>query len=539
MRDGVELCANLWMPAARGRFPLALYRTPYRKSDRLTHGLRQFRDAGYAVIVQDVRGRGHSEGIFRQLFQEENDTEDTLEWAIRQSWSDGTAGLFGGSYPGIAAWRGALSRHPALKAIAPSFSGGDEYMDRYYSAGGGFRLGHRLWWISENFSPPGRKRLPFADLVQHLPLRTGDIAGAGMELDFFQAALDHPAYDAYWRSLSTLQAISRTSVPPHITSGWFDPYCGSDLEMYAALRAVGRPAQLLLGPWGHNPSVPAEGVDQAQMRNAFRRFELEWFDAWIRGKRPEPPSRVRYFVMGANVWKESPSWPPGGTIPEELFLHSQGRANRTNGGGTLEPEAARISPPDTYVYDPANPVPTIGGATCCNPRLWMWGPLDQRPLARRDDILSYAGPRLREPLEIAGPVRLFLTVRSTASDTDFMAKLVDVSPEGTERLVCDGMLRLRYRHGLERPASYQPGAVERITVWLGDIAWRFAPGHRVRLDITSSNFPRFDRNLNSSRPLADEKTLRKATQTVLHDRRNPSHLVLPVVRSGIPPAMSR
>lgn len=529
-RDGFALCTNIWLPDAKGKFPAAVYRTPYGKTDRLTPSLRPFRDAGYVVVVQDVRGRGHSTGLFRQLLQEENDTEDLLNWMMRQPWFDGRAGLFGGSYPGIAAWRGALSQHPSIRAIAPSFSGGDEYLDRYYSSGGAFRSGHRLWWIAENFNLPGRKRPPFAEVMRFLPLREADRFASGRELDFFRAAMDHPSYDAYWRSLSTLHASARLRTPAHVVSGWFDPYNGSDLEMYDVLRAAGLPVRLIIGPWGHNPSLPLETVNEQGSPGPLRGLELEWFNAYVRGAGKPPEPLIRYFVMGANRWTETPAWPPADTAPAALYLGG-GKANSGQGSGRLLAEPARRSAADAFDYDPANPVPTRGGSTCCNPRMIPWGPLDQREVEGRPDVLVYTGEPLAQPVEIAGRVRVQLWVKSTAPDTDFTAKLVDVAPDGTARLVCDGVLRLRYRHGLERPVSYRPGRVERIHISLGSIAWQFLPGHRIRLDVSSSNFPKYDRNLNTGRPAASETGVQIARQTVLHDRMHPSHLLLPVRRA--------
>lgn len=531
-RDGQELCTHIWLPAARGRFPAVVYRTPYRKTDRLTPGLRQFREAGYAVVLQDVRGRGHSTGSFRQLLQEENDTADTLSWMERQPWFDGRAGLFGGSYPGIAAWRGALSQHRALCAIAPSFSGGDEYMDRYYSAGGAFRSGHRLWWIAENFTPPERKRPLFADLMQFVPLRGADRFASGSTLDFFQAAMDHPSYDSYWRSLSTLQSSARIRVPSHVAAGWFDPYCASDIEMYTVLRASGLPVRLVIGPWGHNPSIPLETVNAEGAPSFLRGEEIAWFNAYVRrtGKPAEPV--IRYYVMGANKWRESPQWPPASSSPALYYLGGA-NANSGSGGGLLQPAAARRGREDRFVYDPRNPAPTRGGATCCNPRMLPWGPLDQREVETRGDVLVYTGEALRDSIEIAGSVQAVLWVKSSAPDTDFTAKLVDVAPDGTARLVCDGVLRLRYRHGLERPASYRAGAVEKITVALGPVAWSFLEGHRIRLDVSSSNFPKFDRNPNTGRVIAAETQFRTARQSVFHGGSRPSRLVLPV-RTGLP-----
>lgn len=528
MRDGVSLCGNLWLPAMAGRYPVALTRTPYRKLEKLTPALRQFLDAGFAVLVQDVRGRGHSEGKFRQFLQESGDAEDTLNWIIRQPWSDGSVGMFGGSYPGIAAWRAALSNHPALKALSVAFAGGDEYLDRYYSPGGAFKLGHRLWWIAENFNLQGHARPPFVEVVQHLPLITAGQRATGQTIDFLQAALENPSYTEYWKSLSTQLQAGRVSSPAHITAGWFDNYGPSDIEMFRTLRAAGRPARLLIGPWGHNPSVPVDGVEIEHSRYPIRRSEVDWFAGWIRRSKAAPPSGVTYFVMGLNRWRQAANWPPEGATLADLFLSSGGNANSSNGDGVLAGRPPKQPKADQFTYDPRRPVPTVGGSPCCNSRNMMWGPLDQREVEARADVLVYTGPKLEAPVEIAGAVQTVLWVKSSARDTDFTAKLVDVAPDGTARLVCNGILRLRYRDGLDRPKVYLPGSVVRITIAAGAAAWQFAIGHRIRLEVSSSNFPLFDRNPNTGRGVAGETQLKAARQTVLHGRAHPSRLVLPV-----------
>lgn len=531
MRDGVRLCTNVFRPSASGRFPAVLHRTPYRKVSALTPGLRAFLDHGYAVVTQDVRGRYDSEGAFQQVTQETADGADTLSWIALQPWSDGRVAMFGGSYVAIAQWRAALSGHPALKAIAPAVSGGDEYFDRYYSRGGAFRLAHRLRWIAENFKPPRKSVVDFQRMITFLPLANADRLAAGRTLDFYQAAMAHPAYDGYWRALSTRLRAGNVQAAAFIEAGWYDSYAQSDLEMWSALRARGRPARLVIGPWGHNlsPEMPGAAFGPAATL-PLRGLEIEWFDAWLKHDAPPPSSAVHYFLMGAGQWRESPVWPPAALKPLALYLDARRGANSLHGDGRLLPAEPDSGGADRYVYDPRKAVPTLGGANCCNPKIFPWGPLDQRPVEGRHDVLVYSSAPLRSPLEITGEVRAILYVASSAPDTDFTAKLVDVDPSGAARILCDGLIRLRYREGVERPAPYRPGRVERIEVDLGPTAFLFSTGHRLRLEVSSSNFPRFDRNLNTGRILATETQLRQARQHVFHGPPYSSHLVLPVIQ---------
>ncbi|MBI5085396.1 MAG: CocE/NonD family hydrolase [Acidobacteria bacterium] len=531
MRDGVRLCANIFRPAASTRYPAVLNRTPYGKVTELTPGLKAFVDRGYAVVTQDVRGRHDSEGVFDQFAQELRDGEDTLTWITHQNWSDGRIGMFGGSYVGIAQWRAALSGHAALKAIAPAVAGGDDYLDRFYSPGGAFKLGHRLRWISENYKPPDAKIPEFQRLVTYLPLRGADRLAAGRRLDFYQKAMDHPAYDAHWRVMSTRARLESVKTPALIESGWYDNFAESDLEMWSAMRALGRAARIIIGPWGHNlsPAMP-EADFGTQASQPLRRMEIEWFDAHLRQSAPAPEPLVRYFVQGVNEWRESAVWPPEGSALVPFYLTSGKGANSLNGDGELVAREPRRGGKDHFDYDPRKAVPTVGGAVCCNARVLPWGPLDQRKVEGRKDVLVYTSGELKSDIEIAGAVRAVLWVSSSAPDTDFTAKLVDVQPDGRAKLLCDGILRLRYREGLDHAAHYRPGAVERIVVPAGVTSNVFRTGHRIRIEISSSNFPKYDRNLNTGRAQADEKEMRPAAQNVYHGTGTPSRVDLPVVR---------
>lgn len=530
MRDHIRLCTNVFLPAPIGRYPVVLQRTPYRKVSTLTPGLRAFLNHGYAVVTQDVRGRYDSDGEFDQYNQERNDGDDTISWIAHQSWSDGRVGMFGGSYVGLSQWRTALAGNPALKAIIPAVAGGDEYLDRYYSPGGAFKIGHRMRWIAENYKPPQTPVPDFQHMVTYLPLRRLDQFVSGRILEFFQTVINHPTYDEYWRKLSTIQHIEQIRVPAYITAGWYDNYAESDLAMWSALRALGRPARILVGPWGHNlsPVMPEANFGESA-NQPLRRLEIEWFDGYLKQSAPPPASAVRYFLMGANQWHESETWPPKPFTWTPLYLSARQGANSLNGDGKLDHKLPRKAASDFYTYDPRNAVPTVGGALCCNNRVFPWGPFDQRPVEGRPDVLVYTSDPLKKPIQVSGPIRVVLHIVSSAEDTDFTAKLVDVAPDGRAVILCDGILRLRYRQGIEKEVDYVPGAAERIEIDAGVTSNLFLTGHRIRVDVSSSNFPKYDRNLNLGTPNAAEKRMRPARQEIRHGGEWDSHVLLPVV----------
>jgi uncharacterized protein len=536
MRDGIHLSANVFRPNAFGRWPVILVRTPYNKGSRLSLNYRAFVQHGFALVIEDVRGRFASEGVFRPLDQEGPDGEDTINWIVRQPWSNGKIGMMGGSYLGIAQWRAALRGNPHLLAIFPGTSGDDAYYDLFYSRGGALQLGHRLLWMAENMRTPGVLLPNFADYVHHVPLRTADRFAVGRPIDFFQAALNHPMYDGLWRKYSTRAELDRIHTPVFAVGGWFDNFAESDLDAFSTLRRLGRPAYIVIGPWPHNMGDRFPGVSFG--RNAYlplRGLQLAWFDHWLGsakgGLADMPPAR--YFTMGINRWQASDEWPPSNSHIVPFYLASRGAANTVRGNGLLRREPRREDNADEFVYDPRNPVPTDGGPVCCNPRLIPAGPLDQRPLERRPDVLVYTTPPLKRPLEVTGIVRAVLYVSTSAPDTDFTAKLVDVYPDGAARELTDGILRLRYRRGLDHLEFAHPGDVYEITIDLGVTSNVFLRGHRIRLDISSSNFPRFDRNPNTGRRVADDTEWRIARQTVHHGGLLASALRLPVVEESL------
>jgi putative CocE/NonD family hydrolase len=549
MHDGVRLDTNVFHPSGVGRFPTILVRTPYGKGSDLPSGYAPFIEHGYAVVLQDVRGRYDSQGLFDPLNQEGPDGYDTLNWIASQPWSDGKAGMMGGSYVGIAQWQVALLNNPHLKAIFPVVSGCDDYFDRFYSTGGAAKLGHRLLWLSLNLTPAGVPRPAFSDFINHLPLRTADRAATHQTLPFFQAVLDHPTYDAFWKAFSVRERIDRVHVPVFSVAGWYDNYVESDLEAFAALHKSGKQDlkhRIIVGPWPHNMSIRFSGIDFGDDSGApIRSYQIEWFDRWLKGT-PEDNKKssgemwhttrgamdeapLQIFVMGVNRWRDEQEWPLSRTQYMQLYLGSKGHANSLTGDGVLAWTLEKKSKPDEFAYDPRYPVPTMGGAVCCDPKIFPWGPMDQRSVEKRNDVLVYTSQPMKRELEVTGPIKVVLYASTSGPDTDFTAKIIDVFPNGEARNLTDGILRMRYRHGLDKVELAQPGEVYPMTIDAGVTSNVFLPGHKIRVEISSSNFPRFDRNQNTGRAIADEIVLKTAQQSVYHGRTYPSHVLLPVI----------
>lgn len=535
MRDGIHLAADIYRPPVPGRWPTLLVRTPYNRKSRFMASYRFFARRGYAVVIEDTRGRFASQGDFGGIEQEGADGNDSINWIAEQGWSTGKVGMVGSSYLGIVQWWAAIQDNPHLLTISPMNSGDDEYLDRFYSPGGALKLGHRLLWVAENFTPPSQVRPQFGSYIFHLPVRTADIAAIGGPSAIWRDALAHPSYDSFWQEASIRRQLSKVNIPVLSLSGWFDNYAESQLDAFRSLSRSGHFAETWIGPWAHDPGFRFPTIDFGPEANIrIRARQTDWFDRWLKKPDREAESLskgglLHVFVMGANTWREEREWPLARTRYTPLYLSSSGVANSAGGNGVLQWGTAHGAKPDQFVYDPGNPVPTIGGAICCDPKVLPPGPLDQTPVERRLDVLVYTSKPLREPLEVTGPVRVVLYVATSGNDTDFTAKLVDVQPDGRPLLICDGIQRLRYRLSLAKPVFVKRDTAYQINIDAGVTSYVFAPGHHIRLEVSSSNFPRFDRNLNSMRPNADETKISKAKQTVYHDKVYSSAIILPVI----------
>jgi hypothetical protein len=525
MRDGVRLSTNVFRPNAPGRYPAILLRTPYGKGDAITPAYQSFVNHGYAVVVQDVRGRYRSGGTFEPINQEFNDSDDTLNWIARQPWSDGGVGMYGGSYLGITQWKAALTQNPHLKAIFPYVAGDDDYRDRFYSTGGAMKIGHRLLWLEENMRAYGFQAPDFKSYVEALPIRAADVASTGHHLAVWHTVANHPAYDEFWKSVSVREHLKDIHIPVYAVGGWYDNYVESDLDAFTIHHKANPDDRIMIGPWAHVFSAKFAGVDFGKdSLVSLRPEQLRWFDRYLKNQPvAEPRHPVRIFVMGIDKWRDEDEWPLARARAVKFYL---------DGHNTLGNKPEPHSSPDEFVYDPRHPVPTTGGAVCCNPAIFPWGPLDQRQVEKRSDVLVYSTTPLEAPVEVTGPIKVVLFVSSSAPDTDFTAKLVDVFPDGTARNLTDGILRMRYRDSLDAPKLITPGEVYKVAIDAGVTSNVFLPHHQIRIEISSSNFPRFDRNPNTGGPVVDAKDARKANQTVYHEHQRYSYVLLPVVASA-------
>jgi hypothetical protein len=528
MRDGVRLSADICRPDGDGPFPVIVHRTPYNAA------FSGFRDveAGYAVVLQDCRGRHDSEGCFAP-FREAEDGFDTLAWVRAQKWCDGRLGMIGGSYTASTQLAAAWMNPPGLRAITPRVMGRDLFKDLIYH-NGVFNLSLCTTWgfgVSGRVAQSGAT-VDWPRIFRHLPLITMDEA-AGYHVPYFREWLSHPTYDGYWADLSVEAHYPRFDLPILHMGGWYDLYLDGLLRNYQGIRNHGGPMarahqKLIVGPWGHALNTRSIGqLDFGpQAVTNLDDVEARWLERWVsekeNGIEHEPP--VRIFVMGTNVWRDESEWPLARAEERALHLVSGGRANSLHGDGVLSTDAPQGAETDTYVYNPDNPVPTLGGCVIGAPT----GPQDHAPIERRDDVLVFTGPELREPLEVTGFVKAVLYAASDAVDTDFIARLCDVYPDGRSMILCDGVVRTRFREGLDREVLMQPGRIYELEIEMGATSNTFLPGHRVRLEITSSCFPRFSRNLNTGEPIATGTRLRPARQTIHHSRSHPSRLILPV-----------
>lgn len=555
MRDGIALSTDFYFPAIDRPVPVVLIRTPYNNNNEaIVHDCMYFASRGYAVATQDVRGRWDSDGDWYPFVHEAEDGFDTMEWIGRQPWCNGRIGTAGGSYVAMVQWQAAPLRSRYLKAMVPRVGYSDFYHNWVYT-GGAFQLAFNLRWCAIQMSTRTNQVqylwLPAANhlntLHWHLPLKTMD-AKAGRDSQVWKDWIAHPDYDEYWRRMRPVEAnYAEVDVPAYGIGGWYDVFLQSTLNNFMGVKTHGRSPgkrrqKIIIGPWIHDCGNMGQHTRTGDVENGdtarvdLMAEHLRWFDYWLKDKdtgiAEEPP--VRVFVMGTNRWRQADDWPIPGTRYVPYYLHSQGGANSLFGDGVLGVDPPVAEPPDNYTYDPDNPVPTVGGSTCCSEDVTpvSMGPRDQQTVEWRPDVLVYTSSPLEADLEVTGPVSMTLHAASDAPDTDFTAKLVDVRPDGTAINVAQGIIRARYRKSWESPSLLEPGSIQAYRIDLWSTSNCFRQGHRVRLEIASSNFPQFDRNPNTGSPFGQDAMLRKACQTVYHDSEHPSHILLPVVPPG-------
>jgi len=550
MRDGVKLYADIYLPEKPGRYPTIVVRTPYGvQRDGMHQTMVKYAQHGYAVVLQDVRGRYESEGKWEPFRDEAKDGFDTIEWAAAQSFSNGKVGTQGGSYLGHNQWQAASQNPPHLVAAFPVLASTNIYAN-WITMGGAFRLSFNYgwgvvrmpnrimlpqYWHTEGFMP---EELKYDNILMHLPLKDGDIKSAGNVTQHYRDWLKHESYDAYWKAISDEERFDKIKVPTYTLGGWFDIFLMGTINGYTGMKNRGGSpearagARMIIGPWGHGSSQSFGDVDFTPVAHIDQfDTELRFFDYHLKGLKNglDRDLPVRLFYMGINKWRSEPDWPLPGTKYQTLYISSEGKANAARGNGNITSLKPSKAGSDTYRYDPDQPILTLGGNNCCGTPT-LAGPRDQRPLELKHDVLVYTSDFLDSALTIAGPVKMKLFAATDGPDTDWMIKLVDVFPNGFAMPISEGILRARFREGLDKMKLLKPGEVYEYDIEMTGTANVFLPGHRIRIDITSSSFPQFDRNPNTGAPLGDNATVRIAQQTIHHGGNRVSHIVLPVVK---------
>ena len=542
MRDGVRLATDVVRPKGGGTHPVVLLRTPYRKN--ILGGGRFVRE-GYALVAQDVRGRYSSEGEHYPFIHDLDDGYDTIAWLAKQPWCDGNVGMTGGSYVGFTQLAAALTNPPALKCIMPTVPPSDfDHGTMFY--GGALRMELAQGWLVGQSWRSKRvleKRVP-ADEVQrmralggfrkwcwHLPLSDpGPIAvgGPGYE-KCWRDVVGSWEKPGHWKQVSALQRPEAVHVPVLIQAGFFDIFAQENIDLLLALRARGgseatrKHSHLIIGPWVHGIGRPAGDLNFPSARKALQGLNVKWHARWLKGEQNDVDTwpAIYAYVMGQDRWLSLDTWPPPQSKPASLHL----------GPGALAPKPpTQAHQPTTFTYDPANPVPTVGGCNLTVPK----GVKDHRKLAERPDVLSFATEPLEADLAVVGRLRAHLFVSSSAPDTDFTAMLLDIRPDGYRANIADGIVRLRYRNGRDKPTLPKPGQIVAVDIDLWSTAYTFKKGHRIALHVSSSNFPRFDRNLNIAESPARWTTPQKAENKVYHDRDHASYVELPVLANSRP-----
>jgi putative CocE/NonD family hydrolase len=545
MRDGVSLAADTYRPAKPGKFPVLLVRTPYdRKGEAgMAYDLAAH---DYLVILQDTRGRYDSEGEFYPFRNESQDGYDTVEWAAGIEYSNGQVGMLGGSYVGATQMLAAIAKPPHLVAIFPYLTS-SEYYD-----GWTYQSGALMQWFSSSWSSilavDTLRRQADAGIqakqwVEQLPVEEYPLLSLPVVsklAPYYRDWVKHERDDEYWKGWKISDHYNELNIKSLHAGGWHDLFLKGTLMNYMGMRkeaptqAVREGQRLIVGPWGHTPTSPEGKIgDIVFGKNAVlnqTETARAWFDYVLKGVQNQyatsPP--VRLFVMGVNAWRDENEFPLARTRYTRYFFHSTRGANSIEGDGLLNTSPPESERAETYDYDPEHPVPTIGGRLCCGLSLPP-GPFDQSPNERRADVLVFSTAPLEKDTEVTGFITVELYAASSAKDTDFTALLVDVDRSGYARFLTDGIVRARYRNTTNQPEPIVPGKIYKYTIDLWATSNVFKAGHTIRIYLSSSNFPRFNRNLNTGEPIFGSTKMVQAKQTIYHDAQHPSAIMLPII----------
>lgn len=537
MRDGTGLATNIFLPDENGTWPVVLVRTAYNRN---FVSPCDFIARKIAFVVQDCRGRYASDGSFYPFVNEETDGYDTLEWIARQPWCNGKIGMFGASYLAATQFYAVISGSKKLSALCPQFMSGDCWKQAYYF-NGAFSLGLTWSWLcfETNNRTSEAQIMPVYDvgrILKSLPIIELDEKSGAGAVKSYRDFVSHSTYSNFWEKFSLSGHFEKFQMPVLLIGGWYDYYPSEMFGIFQQLKKHGKTKEIaeshriIVGPWTHgiNTSTILGEIDFGQEALKENDATIRWLDCILHGKEPSEFQKapIRIFVMGRNIWRDEYQWPPSRIKYEKWYIHTRGYLDR---------KPPFDEKPDEFDYDPENPVPVIGGNHSIgpyNPGLYEIakpGPYDQKMLESRRDVLVYTSDFLENEIEITGPVSFVLFASSSAVDTDFIVKLADVYPDGKSINISEGIIRARFRNNVwEAPVLMEPGKVYEFQIEMTPTAYLFKNGHRIRVYITSSNFPLWDRNLNTGNDPATDTYFRIAHQTIFHDSRRPGHLILPV-----------
>ena len=536
MRDGVKLATDVYLPEGEGLFPVILTRMPYGKREPYCYMplIGEFwTKKGYAFVVQDVRGKWGSEGVFEPNSKknESSDGYDTIEWIVKQTWSNRRVGMWGESYYGFTTYAGAVSQHPLLVCIAP----GDIALDRYQCTfrNGALQLNTVGMWAIYMMAREYQDTMNID--LWHLPL--AEMANAaGIPSDYFDQIIANPVHGKFWEEHGLLEGYEKIRIPVLHWSGWYDCFLGPMIEDWFELGRRNLSAghnHLFIGPWDHEATadklhrVGCIKVGEETAEHHWDTYQA-FFDHYLMGLSNgfDSPPPVHIFVLGDNVWRDEQEWPLARTRFTKFYLHSNGKADTLNDDGILSKTTPGAEQADTYVYDPMNPVADTLDIDCYSIAGQMG---DRSEIEVRQDVLVYSTEELDSDMEITGPIKANLFAASSAVDTDFTVTLVDVFEGGYANLIQDGIIRASYRDSDLEPSPIAPGKVYEYTIDLWATSYVVKKGHRFRVEVSSSCFNRYDRNTNTGEPFGKATGTVPAKQTVFHSREYPSHITLPII----------
>jgi uncharacterized protein len=567
MRDGTILRSDVYRPRTSDAVPVILARTQYGKTDMQVQPSRYqspewFASHCYLVVVQDIRGQGLSNGTFTEFSHDQEDGYDTVEWAAGLPGSNGKVGMYGSSYVGATQWLAAVTTPPHLVTIVPANTASD-YYDGWTYEGGEFRLAFVEPWAIETIATTAAKNRhddaavrqlqaaaadptrwldfrPFKDLP---PMQPADPKIAPWYFDWIR----HWTRDDYWKRWSIRDRYSSVKVPVLDIEGWYDGFLAGGLENFAGMVSHGgssaarKNQRLVIGPWDHvdwgrpgsTPAPLLKGIG-AGANSPINELMLAWYDHFLKGLNNDASSqpRVDYFLMGANKWKSTTAWPLPGTRWVTYYMSGHGGPTTSGRPGMLTAVAPATDRPDTFTYDPAYPAPSLGGHSCCSAQLGPQGPYDQTPVQQRSDVLTYTTDPLPGDTEITGPAVVDLWAESSAPDTDFTAKLDLVRPDGEVINLNNGIIRTSFRDSLSDPRPAMPGQPYDYRIQIWPTSYQFGPGDRIRVEISSSDYPQFAPNPNTGEPFGQGATTESAIQTILHDAAHPSKVTVPIIPAG-------